>query len=401
MKIAIFSDSYFPGIGGTEKATFGLANALNGDNEVVVCCPSYHKKEQDSPFRVFRTKSFRITSNDFVALPGISFKFKKQLREFAPDIIHCQSVSPMTRYALKFGKKFNIPVIMTVHTKFRTSFARSIKSKVIVDCIIKDIAKKLKKSSKVFTVSSDMIPELNSYGYNGEITVVRNGATFERINNLDEIKNLAIEKYNLQKEKNIFLYVGHIVKFKNLEFTLDALKIVKEKEPNFKMIFVGRGFDDEYFKNYAAKIGLSDNVIFTGEITDKLLLSSLFAVAQLYLFPSIFDNDPLTVVEAALHKVPAVTLKGTGSSERIEDGVSGFIVENDRNVYANKIIELIQNKDFVKKVGENAEKLIPKEWFKTAKEYLVEYNNLINEKQRSSQTEAKSMVVAKGRKAWD
>lgn len=378
MKIAIFTDSYFPGIGGTEKATFGLANALNKDNEVVVCCPSYHQKEQSSPFKVLRARSIRLTSNDNFAFPEISCSFKKELKTFAPDIIHCQSVSPMAAYALKYGKKHNIPVVMTVHTKFRTAFSRSIKSKSIVNFLVKNIAKKLRKADKVFTVSSDMIPELNSYGYKGEISIIRNGATFERVKNLDEIKQLAIEKYNLQNEENIFVFVGHIVKFKNLQFTLDALKLVKETNPNFKMLFVGRGFDDEYFKNYANKLGLEDNVIFTGEITDKALLSSLFAVGHLYLFPSIFDNDPLTIVEAAVHKVPAITLKGTGSSERIEDGVSGFIVENNINDYANKIIELITNKEYAKQVGENAERLIPKDWSQTAIEYLKEYNTLIN-----------------------
>ena len=379
MKIAIFSDSYFPGIGGTEKATFGLAEALSQDNEVVVCCPSYHKKEEsNSPFPVLRAKSIRLTSNDNFALPGLSSKFKKQLKEFAPDVIHCQSVSPMTAYALKYGKKNNVPVVMTVHTKFRTAFARSIKSKVIVNALVKNIAKKLNKADKVFTVSSDMIPELNSYGYNGQIDIIRNGATFERVKDLDKKKKLAIEKYHLENEENIFVYVGHIVKFKNLEFTLDALKLVHEQNPNFKMLFVGRGFDDEYFKKYAEKLGLADNVIFTGEITDKELLGSLFAVGQLYLFPSIFDNDPLTVVEAALHKVPALTLKGTGSSERIEDGVSGFIIENDKVAYANKILELIDNKELAKMAGENAERLIPKEWSKTAKEYLAEYKKLLN-----------------------
>ena len=101
-------------------------------------------------------------------------------------------------------------------------------------------------------------------------------------------------------------------------------------------------------------------------------------MGQLYLFPSIFDNDPLTVVEAALHKVPALTLKGTGSSERIEDGVSGFIIENDKVAYVNKILELINNKELSKQAGENAERLIPKEWSKTAKEYLAEYKKLLN-----------------------
>ena len=143
----------------------------------------------------------------------------------------------MAKYALSYAKKHNIPVVMTVHTKFKTAFERSIKSKVIVNALIKNLVKKLNKVKQVYTVSNDMIDELKSYGYCGEVKVIRNGATFSRINNLEEVKKLAIQKYNLANEENIFLYVGHIVKFKNLEFTINALKIIKDRGINFKMLF--------------------------------------------------------------------------------------------------------------------------------------------------------------------
>lgn len=194
---------------------------------------------------------------------------------------------------------------------------------------------------------------------------------------MEEVKKLAIQKYNLANEENIFLYVGHIVKFKNLEFTINALKIIKDRGINFKMLFVGHGFDDDYFKNLCKKLGLEENVIFTGQITDKDLLSSLYGAGELFLFPSIFDNDPLTIVEAALHHVPAITIKNTGSSERITNNVSGFVVENDVQKFADKIIEAISDKARLKQIGDEAEKTIPKDWSTTAQEYLNEYNNLI------------------------
>lgn len=79
---------------------------------------------------------------------------------------------------------------MTVHTKFKTAFERSIKSKVIVNALIKNLVKKLNKVKQVYTVSNDMIDELKSYGYRGVVKVIRNGATFSRINNLEEVKKL-------------------------------------------------------------------------------------------------------------------------------------------------------------------------------------------------------------------
>ena len=65
MRIAIFTDSFLPGVGGTEKAVLGLATALAENNEVVVCAPYYSRKYKDDfRFQVLRANSIKITNND-------------------------------------------------------------------------------------------------------------------------------------------------------------------------------------------------------------------------------------------------------------------------------------------------------------------------------------------------
>ena len=86
MRIAIFTDSFLPGTGGTEQAVKRLATALSKTDEVMVCAPDYHTNFDDSssfPFKVARAKSIKLTSNDFWARPFYSRKFKKTLEEFA------------------------------------------------------------------------------------------------------------------------------------------------------------------------------------------------------------------------------------------------------------------------------------------------------------------------------
>lgn len=96
-----------PGVGGTEKAVLGLASAMKEmGKDVVVRCPNFDNHD-DSVFNfpVLRCKSVKISPNDVCAFPALSRKFKKQLKDFAPDIIHCNTVSPMTAFALKYAKK--------------------------------------------------------------------------------------------------------------------------------------------------------------------------------------------------------------------------------------------------------------------------------------------------------
>ncbi len=383
MKVAIFTDSFLPGVGGTEKAVLGLGEALNemlrGEG-CLISAPRFARNYKDEfKVKVLRANSIKVTKNDCLAFPNFSKKFKKELKEFKPDIIHCHTVSPMTAYAIKYAKKNNIPVIMTVHTKFRYAFYGAIKIKFIVNIMLKNLVKKLNKVDGVYTVSNDMIPELQSYGYKGDIKVIRNGAMFTKVDDRNNYMEIASKNLNISKNKIIFLYVGYIVKYKNLQFTLDALKIIKDAGIDFTMLFVGAGFDMEFMKDYTKKLGLEESVIFTGKITDPELLRSVYCIADLYLFPSIFDNDPLTVVESASNELPAVTLENTGASERIVDNVSGFVSKNSVTDYANKILEVIKDREKLKQVGKNAKNMIPKEWKETAQEYIQEYEKIISQ----------------------
>ena len=65
------------------------------------------------------------------------------------------------------------------------------------------------------------------------------------------------------------------------------------------------------------------------------------------------------------------------ASERITDGVNGFVSENDVTAYADKIISLSSDKSKLKNVGENAKNLFTG-WRENAEEYKKIYKRLLN-----------------------
>jgi len=120
MKVAIFTDSFPPSKGGTENAVMRYATALAKNHEVAVFAPKNIKKMDTTnlPFKVYRSLSIKVTTNDYWAMPKISCKMKRQLKEFAPDIIHTQTLGMMADYANAYGRKNGIPVVCTAHTKY-------------------------------------------------------------------------------------------------------------------------------------------------------------------------------------------------------------------------------------------------------------------------------------------
>ena len=77
------------------------------------------------------------------------------------------------------GHKYKVPVIATLHTQYHQDFERVLKSKVLVDFMIKYIMKVFNNADNVWTVSNKSCEILRKYGYAGKIEVVRNGTDFK------------------------------------------------------------------------------------------------------------------------------------------------------------------------------------------------------------------------------
>ncbi len=371
MKIAIFTDSFLPSIGGTENAVHRFAQALSKEHEVMVLAPNGHKEFDDNafPFKVARAKSIGVTNNDFWAHPALSKKMKKALDDFKPDIVHSQTVGMMAAFANKYAKKHGLPSICTIHTKFRYCYKDALKVKLFAEILLRYVMRRPKKADRVCTVSNSMIPELKSYGLKRDVTVIKNG---------NDGAPMMCEKQVGQGAFKI-IFVGRIIDYKNIKFSLDCLKELKKRRSDFVFYLVGRGPHVKKFSKYAEKIGLKDNVVFTGAITDKTKLRKMYAESDLFFFTSIFDNDGLVVMEAANEGTPSLVLKDTGAAERLTDGVTGFTAENNVKAVSEKLEYLMDSREILVEVGKNAGTIFTS-WQETVDLYLDIYRQEIDKK---------------------
>ncbi len=390
MKIALFTDSFLPGIGGTENVVLKLAQEYSHEHEVVVFAPRYKKPfEQvvDLPFRVVRAPSIQTSKNDFWAWPQFSKKIKRELDELKPDVIHAHTLGMMAGYANKYGKKHDIPVICTAHTKYAYCYKDVAKFNFIVKILLKHVIKRAQNADRVTSVSYSMIPELASYGLKKDVTVIKNG----------------VEKYNIgniKKRKRKFfsiIYVGTIIDYKNIGFSIDVMNELKKIRTDFTFRLIGRGPHEKRFVRKVRRMGLARHVFLTGALTNRDILFETMASADLCLFTSIFDNDSLVLLECASVGVPVMVLKDTGSSERIADNKTGFVVENDAKKVAERISELMDKRDYVAEIGKHGEELL-QPWEQSIEQYLDLYREEISKKKeyvlkRQSELEQKQAKI--------
>lgn len=184
MKLLLCTDTFYPGVGGTELACFELASELTRmGHEVLLACPEYHRPDRrEYPFRVLRLPSLKIDANDMAVAVGFSGKKIREMLAFSPDAVLVQTYTGMARIGEKVAKKLNVPVVMTVHTKLREAAARVLKSRVLTDIFVANAVRKMRGADEVVTVAECMRRELVSYGFpqGAAAKVIRNGATFEK-----------------------------------------------------------------------------------------------------------------------------------------------------------------------------------------------------------------------------
>lgn len=377
----MFSDSFFPTVGGRENVIDNSVRALSKRNEIFVCAPKMKgeikgKTDKDLPYKVYRCNSIRVAREDYLSLP--EKKFKKIVEAEKPDIIHCQTKYGLLNYAFKLRKKYNIPVVTTIHTNYKCVYEQVL-PKLISKFAIKRVVRLLNKCDKIFAVSNYMKNQVQSLGVKKDIVVIKNGINaYESKLSKQEQFDLINKTYNIDDCTFVFLFVGRLYEVKNIMFQLETIKKLKDlTDKKFVFMIVGSGPDEQKYKDFCDKNNLNDCVKFTGVITNTDTLSAIYSRANIFYFASIRDNDPLTIVEAAYNGTPSLVIKDTGGSERITDKHNGFIVEDNMDKVTNYLYDLLIGRFDLNLIGQYAKNEIPRTWDEIAKDFENEYKNII------------------------
>ena len=386
IKIGMFLDSWYPNVDGVVIVVNNLLNNISEYADVTLVIPKMEKNIDDSiyPFKVIRIDSVKVPTTDY-RLSLSDIKNKEILNRFNNidfDIIHIHSPFTLGRLGIQIAKSKNIPVIATMHTRWDFEFKKYLKSDLLVKAIIKHLIKSYNNCYSCIAMNKQVIKVYQDYGFNGKYEIINNGTDFEMIKDKNKTINKINTMYNLKNTDILFLYVGRIISIKNIFFILDVLKILKERNFKFKMIFVGEGPDSEKLNIKRREYNLESDVLLLGKITDRELIKSLYYRADLFLFPSLFDTSSLVQKEAASQETPSLLIEGSVTADEVENNINGFTVNENREDYANRIEEILNNKELYNKVKKNARNDLAKPWKEIAKQTYNYYHKIIKEYNR-------------------
>lgn len=393
MKIAIFSDNFYPEISGISDSIISLAKELCPcGHEIRFYVPRYTKKNYAKvglpPKEIELGKNIGVVrlfsvpyptgtgqGRAIIPNPFIFFNVKK----FDPDIIHTQLFFGAGLEALLCAKILKKPLIGTNHTAIKEFVKYSpFKGKWAEEKMFSYVNWYYGKCDLITAPSRSVIDEMKFYGLDKEAHVISNPLDIETFAPLPN-KNWLRKKFGFSDYTVI--HAGRLSPERKIDVIIKAMPLVKKEFPGAELAVAGHGTAESGLRSLADKLGIGASVKFLGFL-EKPVLCEAYNASEIFAITSTSDTQSMVMMQAMAAGLPIIGVKARALPEYINKD-NGLLVEPDNpEELAQKIIFLFKNSGTRKKLGEGARKFsvnfgaesISKEWEKIYQKAIWSYN---------------------------
>ncbi|MBU4690556.1 glycosyltransferase [Mycoplasma sp. ES3157-GEN-MYC] len=382
LRVVIIGDSFIPMVDGVVRVMENYIEQFqNKGIEFLVLAPAYSdydlKKDLELDYKPMRIKCSLIKWGGYQVIRTPLVKSELlDIDKFNPDIVHVHSPFFAGNIGLQLKKRYNIPLIITMHTNFKMAISKSANSAIIGQIGGLVVQQFIKNTDGIFHVSRSSMIESGLDLTQNKHFIVPNGTKFKFPYNHEFLKHQAIEKYNIDSNKFNLLFVSRFVWEKNIKLMLDSYKKLIQINPKYHLTMVGGDWKYDEVVEYAKSIGVYEHINFTGIVRDCDLLKGLYLSHDLLLFPSVFDTFGLVIHEAASQGLPSLVIKNSAAAESIVDGFNGFTCMENIDSLVENIIHIFSEPEKLKIVGE-ASKTMVYDWSKIIDKSLKNYIDII------------------------
>ena len=379
-EICLLNDSFPPLIDGVSNAVVNYAtNITRSGNKAFVVTPDYPGADDSAfDFPVVRYPSVDLRKH-FGYTAGNPFlpKTVRGLEKHDISLLHSHCPIASNFLARELRELFNVPLVMTYHTKFDIDIANAIRGKILQGGLIKALVESVSSVDELWVVSNGAGENIRKLGYKGDYIVMPNGVDMPRRRACQAEIDAATAGYDLPQDVPVFVFVGRLMWYKGLRIILDALAALRSQDIGFRMVFIGTGGDEQEVRKYVSQLRLEDKCFFTGPIRDRNTIAAWYTRADLLLFPSTFDTNGLVVREAAACGLATVMVGGSCAAEGVTGGLNGLFIEENACSLAVCLAKVSGDRQRMRQIGENASKDLYLSWEDAVKTAQERYGTVI------------------------
>ena len=319
LRVALFSGNYNYVRDGANQALNRLADYL---------------LRQGAAVRVYspttRTPAFE-PKGDLIPLPALPIpgrseyrvgmaippRARRDLRAFRPNIIHVASPDVTGHRAVTLARKWDLPVIASVHTRFET-YPRYYGLAFLEPLVLAVLRRFYRRCDAIFAPSDSMAQLLRDQRMNYDVGIWTRGIDREIFN--PGRRDLAWRRsLGIAEDVPVVGFTGRLVMEKGLDVFSDTIDRLARRQIRHKVLIVGDGPARDWFEKRLPE------AVFTGFQSGSDLGRAVASMDMLF-NPSVTETFGNVTLEAMAAGLPVVAARATGSESLVEDNVTGRLI---------------------------------------------------------------------------
>jgi len=319
LRVAIFSGNYNYVRDGANQALNRLADYLLRQGAAVrvysptTSTPAFEPKGDlvDLPAVPFPGRSeYRIG----VAIPP---RVHRDLKAFRPNVFHVASPEFTGHRAVTLARRWDLPVIASVHTRFET-YPRYYGMAFLEPVVTAILRRFYRRCDAIFAPSDSMAQLLRDQRMNYDVGIWSRGIDREIFN--PERRDMAWRRsFGIEDDMPVIGFVGRLVMEKGLDVFSDTVDRLAKRQIRHKVLVVGDGPARDWFEKRLP------DAVFAGFQAGPDLGRAVASLDMLF-NPSVTETFGNVTLEAMAAGRPVIAARATGSQSLVTDTVTGRLI---------------------------------------------------------------------------
>ncbi|HSP43006.1 MAG TPA: glycosyltransferase [Luteolibacter sp.] len=354
MKIAMFTNTYLPHVGGVAKSVKTLEDEYRRrGHEVRVIAPEFDDSE-DSP-EVLRVPAIQnFNGSDFsVKLPFPVF-VRQYIDDFEPDLIHSHHPFLLGDSALRESWKLEIPIVFTHHTLYEdyTHYV-PLDSPALKRAAVQLATEYCNLCDQVIAPSESIAKLLKRRGVTTPIEAIPTGIDAAGFASGDGARFR--KQADIAPDARVIGHVGRLAKEKNLPYLSKAVGARLREDPQAVFLVVGTGSAHDEMLEILRQSADERQIRAVGSKAGDDLFDA-YAAMDWFVFASQTETQGLVLAEAMAAGKPVVALDGPGVREIVENEENGLLLDGGADVagFSQALRRIMEDRDFSRRCADGA-----------------------------------------------
>jgi glycosyltransferase involved in cell wall biosynthesis len=339
MRVGLFVDVYKPFLSGVTTFVSQHKQALEALGHEVFIFTLGHMDYEDKEPNVYRSPAIPLTETGYQF--GFAYSRLARRKVKTMDILHAQHPFISGSLAITYGKRYDIPVIFTNHTRYDklAPYYVPVLPGGVSQALLEVYLPWFANQCQAVTAPTKAIRRLlRGHGVTVGISLIPNGADLSPFRMPPRLRTR--DGMGLPEEAKVSVYVGRLAPEKNLSFLLRAFALVRQELLDAYLVVVGYGPEEQHLHDQAKELDIAHCTVFTGRVPYEQVPDYL-ALADIFVTASIIEVQPLSIIEALAAGLPAVAIASDAIADTLTDGDNSLLASyNDRDFAARWAILL-------------------------------------------------------------